>query len=334
MPAAESPIVRRVFSASELIAGFPPRLHDPNKRVVHGIACGDGTPHAGEITFSRWQAMSLPDVSGGEGITTLEPRDDYFGYEPLPDADSAVEWYLNFGHRDLFCAYGGALFAQDEMQVAEHPALASLREALVRSDIAPRTVVNGSPTPALIMGVERRCRVAIDPNPEAERPQGLYGNNFARASQVAVQRATVPIRPPTATNLISMEAPACGYGRYSRKEIEVILVTAFTGFRAGCLESLRERGSPVEVRIHTGFWGCGAYGGNRVLMAMLQVLAARLAGVSRLVFHSGNTSGTRTFGEAVRVLDECTIESGKQRLDDLIGRIESIGWEWGVSDGN
>jgi hypothetical protein len=26
---------------------------------------------------------------------------------------------------------------------------------------------------------------------------------------------------------------------------------------------------------HTGFWDCGAYGGNRVLMALLQLLANR-----------------------------------------------------------
>jgi hypothetical protein len=51
-----------------------------------------------------------------------------------------MEWYLNFAHYNLFCAYGGSLFAQDEMQVAEHPPLCSLREALLDSNIKPLTV--------------------------------------------------------------------------------------------------------------------------------------------------------------------------------------------------
>jgi hypothetical protein len=47
--------------------------------------------------------------------------------------------------------------------------------------------------------------------------------------------------------------------------IEFVLATAFTGFSAARLESARLNPSPV-VAIHTGFWGCGAFGGNRVLM--------------------------------------------------------------------
>ena len=117
--------------------------------------------------------------------------EDYFGYESQPERDSVVEWYLNFAHEDLFCAYGGPLFAQDEMQVTEHPALGALREALLQSDIEPLTVADGEPTPALIMGVERRCRVAIDRNPALGRPDGLYGNNFSWASADAIARSGV-----------------------------------------------------------------------------------------------------------------------------------------------
>ena len=42
-----------------------------------------------------------------------------------------------------------------EIQVAEHPALASLRHALIDDGIEPLTVENGIATPVLIMGVER-----------------------------------------------------------------------------------------------------------------------------------------------------------------------------------
>jgi hypothetical protein len=68
--------------------------------------------------------------------------------------------------------------------------------------------------------------------------------------------------------------------------IEGINRTAFAGFRAAVLTS-------GEVTIHSGFWGCGAFGNNRQLMTAIQILAAGAAGVRRLVFwvpHDGYLS--------------------------------------------
>lgn len=42
-----------------------------------------------------------------------------------------MEWWVNFADPILFVAYAGRLFAQDEIQVAEHPALGHLKEKLV-----------------------------------------------------------------------------------------------------------------------------------------------------------------------------------------------------------
>jgi len=145
-----NPICRRAFDTTKLVAEFPPRLSNRNKQIVSRIACPPGSSHSGPIVFSRWGKMSLPQtLEVASPQTQFEAREDYFGYEPLPEGSPVLEWYLNFAHHDLFCAYGGPLFAQDEMQVAEHPALGSLREALLKSDIKPLTVENGEPTPAL-----------------------------------------------------------------------------------------------------------------------------------------------------------------------------------------
>jgi hypothetical protein len=246
-----------------------------------------------------------------------------------------VEWYLNFAHHDLFVAYGGPLFAQDEMQVAEHPMLGSLREALLASDIAPLTVENGEPTPILIMGVERRCEVATDRNATEGRPFGLYGNNFAAASPEAIEAATRPIDPPTHTNLIAMEAPYLGSGRYTFQEIFFILRTAYTGFLAARLESDRSRERRPSVVVHTGFWGCGAYGGNRILLPALQLLAARLSGLDRLVFHTFDEAGSKDFAEALHLVGNDLLAGDEDRtVGDLLARLEGMGFEWGVSDGN
>jgi hypothetical protein len=336
MSSGVRPICRRVFDAQKLVAEFPPRITNPNKQVVYRIACAPGSAHSGQIAFSRWTMAGLPAALEADGARTrFEASEGFFGYEPSPEGRPAVEWHLNFAHSDLFCAYGGSLFAQDEMQVAEHPALGSLREALLRSDIKPLTVENGEPTPALVRGVERRCRVATDRNAAQGRPDGLYGNNFSRAGAEAVARATQAITPPTISNLLAMEAPPGGDGRYTRQEIEYILGTAFTGFAAVRLESCPDGARSPEVVVHTGFWGCGAYGGNRILMALLQLLAARLARLDCLVFHTGDAAGSQAYVQASRTLQQVA-ESGPQprKVSDIVLQMESMGFPWGVSDGN
>lgn len=336
MSATVDPIIRSVFETQELVSEFPPRFSNRNKRVVHGISCPLGCTHSGQIVFSRWAKMDLPVTWDGRGSTIkFESREDFFGYEPAPEGSLMVEWYLNFAHFDLFCAYGGGLFAQDEMQVTEHPALGSLREALLQLDIKPFTVEQHEPTPILIMGVERRCQVDTSRNALSGRPHGLYGNNFASASIDTVVRATHVINPPTISNILAMEAPSGGFGRYSRKDIAYILNTAYTGFAAARFESCRDRVSPPEVVVHTGFWGCGAYGGNRILMVLLQLLAAQLAGLDRLVFHTGDSSGSPQFLEANRILQQDLGGNSQPRdVANLVTQIESMGWPWGVSDGN
>lgn len=45
----------------------------------------------------------------------------------------AVEWDVNFADPRLFTAYGSELFAQDEMQVAEHLAFGAVRGRCMRA---------------------------------------------------------------------------------------------------------------------------------------------------------------------------------------------------------
>jgi hypothetical protein len=336
MESGVRPICRRVFDAQKLVAEFPPRFTNPNKQVVHRMACPPGSGPSGPIVFSRWAGTQLPTaLERDDAPTRFEAREDYFGYESPAKSSPAVEWYLNFAHSHLFCAYGGSLFAQDEMQVAEHPALGSLREALLQSGVEPLTVENGEPTPVLVRGVERRCRVATDPNAARGRPNGLYGNNFSMASAEAVARATQAITPPTISNVLAMEAPPGGSGRYTRPEIEYILTTAYTGFTAARLESCEDRAPPPEVVVHTGFWGCGAYGGHRNLMALLQLFAARLARLDRLVFHTGDAAGSRAYFRASQTWQQIVGAGSQPRtVSDIVLEIESMGFQWGVSDGN
>src|SRR5262245_34459218 len=110
------PICREVFDTRKLVASFPPRLRDRNKEVDYGIACPAGRAHDGKLVFARWAPITLPErFSADAPNTAFEYREDLFEYEPTPPG-RLVEWYLNFADRELFYAYGGPLFAQDEMQ--------------------------------------------------------------------------------------------------------------------------------------------------------------------------------------------------------------------------
>jgi hypothetical protein len=330
---APEPLERREYDALTLMRQHPPLLRNENKRVVFGIACPPGTAR-GTLSYSRWAEMALPaTVDPARAAGLLVVRDGFFDYEPVADAQPAVEWHLNFADPNLFYAYGWAMFAQDEMQVAEHPVLASLREALVAEGRSTRTVAAGRPSPALVMGAERRVRIATDPRTGRGGPSWLYGIAFAEADAEEVRQATIPIDPPTITNLIAIAAPFGGYGRYRREQIELALSTAHSGFRAAVLESQRAAGPDARVIIHSGFWGCGAFGGNRVLMTMLQALAAEMAGLYRLVLHIGAVSGRESVVQATAILRDTLAAGGSMDTAELVSRIDAMGLEWGRSDG-
>jgi hypothetical protein len=333
MPESSEPLERLEFDARELMSRYPARWDHPNKQIVAGIAYPPGARAEGTLVYSRWQAMRLPErVDVGVAAKCLTDVGGFYDYEPS-GVEAAMEWHVNFADPHLFVAYASSLFAQDEMQVAEHPALGSLREALTAQGRRGVTVEGGSPTPVVISGVERRCAVATEPDPEAGRPAGLYGNAFARAEPQVVVDATSPIDPPTITNLIAMAALPPANGTYTSDQISYIWTTAHTAFTAASIESARSASASSPVVVHSGFWGCGAFGGNRVLMCVLQALAAQTAGIDRLVLHTGPPDGAPAVVEARTLLSDRATD-GQLPTADVIEELSAMGFAWGVSDGN
>lgn len=342
------PLESLVFDAEQLMAEHPPVLHDRNKQIVFGIACPEHGVHRGRVAYSRWPEQPLPPrVTPALAVARVDVHEGIYDYAPWA-RDAATEWHVNFADPNLFGAYGSALFAQDEMQVAEHPVLGALREALKHQGHDARTMSRQHrPTPVLVMGAERRCRVAVDVDAAEGRPAGLYGRAFGSALAHAVRRATTTIDPPTISNIIAIAAPYGMSGRYHAKDIAFVLVTAYSAFRAAVLSSpqaersvpeharpdLTGRGPTAAAVIHTGYWGCGAFGGNRVLMTLLQVVAAQLAGVSTLVFHTVTPAGRAEYDVALETLRRTF---GDEALDtaEFVTRVAAMGFRWGTSDGN
>lgn len=337
-------IIRKKFNSAKLMVDFPPKIFSNNKKVIFKVSCPSGCVHRGELTFSRWTQIDWPEgkISSSNNFTQHIMEENTYQYQPSQFARlNSVEWHINFADLRLFGYYGGGLFAQDEMQVAEHPILGSLKECissleLQDSRFGPYTRdVYRSPTPILIRGVERRVRVSVEPNAAEGRPNGLYGKNFSKVDEVCIRNACKVISPPTITNLIAIEAPKYGKGNYSLKQITTIFNTAHTAFLAAKIESFYQIENVPHVIIHTGNWGTGAYGGNKALMALLQIFAARVAGIDYLVYHTFDSISSEKYQEALSILDKEIIPTD-QNMDiiNILSKIEKMKFDWGFSDGN
>lgn len=320
---------RRTFDAAALVREHPPRFEDPRKRLFAGLVLGPADRPAGTMELTRWDAGAVPELRPARRPRLVE-RPGFYRYEPAPGAEQAgaLAWHLNFATDDCFAFYAGPLLAQDELQVLEHPALASLREASLAQGFPLLCRDGDDPTPVLVAGVERRG--FLDTRPAPGRPDGLYGHAFAAASPAQVRGAAARLDPPTRTNLLALEAPICGEGRYAAEEIAEILRTAHAGFRAAVLATRARLGPAARTVLHTGFWGCGAYGGDRVLMALLQLLAAELAGLDELHFHAAGDSGA---GDLARARDRYEALPAGAGVAALVAAIAALGFTWGEGDG-
>lgn len=200
-----------------------------------------------------------------------------------------------------------------------HPVLAVLRHSLEFESIKdsaynPNTTQDGRSTPCLLRDIPFRMDVDTF-------SANLYGNMFANASGEDVLKCTTFIEGnDRKNNIIGIEAPKGGKGEYTLSQINDVCGTLYASFK-----SVGE-----GATIHTGHFGCGAYGGNKELMAILQILCAKVAAVS-LVYHC--------FG------DDVPVQRGKEKLEEIVEgdsvnmgnclhKIQKMGYIWGSSDGN
>lgn len=301
----------------------PPVIRHPKKQTLLTLAGGLARTPCGTLTVARWAPDAARWAIGAPcTVTSVERPFTYARPEAHVDA-----WHVNFADTDLFAFYGGPAFAQDELQVAEHPVLASVRGFLLAGPhIGLRALTREPerPTPVLVRDVERWC--AIDTDPELAQPYGIYGRRLVRASDEALAQAVTRLDDGVPTHLLAMVAPQ-GTGRYTRDAIGDVLETAVTAFTAARASSP----SADRVRIHTGHWGTGAFGGDRVLMAAAQILAGRAAGIDELAYHSLDDSGVAALrrGEAVAG----AVPAGSS-LEAAVDALHRRGFTWGTSDGN
>ncbi|RUP39016.1 hypothetical protein BC936DRAFT_138375 [Jimgerdemannia flammicorona] len=176
---------------------------------------------------------------------------------------------------------------------------------------------------------------------------------------------------PYFSNILAMEAPHSGHGEYDISSLMHVLEIAFTAFLAARCESFVELGRiedkptkldgwqekdelPVAVGevpkeagevvaevagklpstiIHTGNWGCGAYGGNLTVMYLMQMAAAELAGIDKIVFHFVNEK--QVFSQAHKLYEDLRVEGGPEMtVHQFCEKVGKKRFKWGYSDGN
>ena len=340
---------REALNTKEIMNKYPPKFMNPHKSWIFSQIPFNKSNFSPKITISKWQTLPLPFkdeiVHPKSGKTLVLSNLDIFKYTQIPQENGVPSrvWYLNFADRNLFGYYQGALFAQDEMQVLEHPVLGSIRhwleeKSIIDSKYNPNTQnAEGNATPYLIQNIERRVLVSIDKNKLLGRPLGLYGNNFMQASSDAIKKAIHILSPPSLSNILAISALSTGHGRYTRHQINKLFSTLYTGFIATRIESQQcendEYKEQMETVIHTGNWGCGAFGGNSILIAILQITAAFCAGIDKLIYHtlSKHTQFTQAKQIFEKNLNSVLFEEGPSAV---LLSIENLGLEWETADGN
>jgi hypothetical protein len=318
-------LARATLPATDIWRSHPPVLHHSRKKTLLDLAGGMARVPVGTLAVSRWAASAseTPLVGPAQRLLSVAGPFTY----PAPE-EGVDAWHVNFADPELFAFYGGPAFAQDEIQVAEHPVLASVRGFLKSDHGNPllRAVSRepGRATPVLVRNVERWCAIDMFP---ALAPAGIYGRKLARASDDALRQAVRRIERGVPSHILAMAAPQGGYGEYSREQIRDVLDTAIAGFAAARAESAP--GS--QVRVHTGHWGTGAFGGHRVLMAAAQIVAARAASIDVLVYHSLDDDGAAALRQGAVIAD--SIPQGAT-IDAAVDALAARHFSWGESDGN
>ncbi|CAF1264786.1 unnamed protein product [Rotaria sordida] len=331
------------MKSKDLYEKYSPSFRDKNKQYIFKYIneIKKYSPSSDRsLLVTRWRPF-LPTLAPDNlslTSTKIKFQSDVFKYDTCGDNQS-VEWYLNFANHDLFAYYSGPLLAQDELQVLECVELAALREYFVQTVNTVGSYTTGSdksthktvPTPILISNTERVIQMDTSK---------IYGNAFAKASERQLIQACQYLTQPQTVNLIAIEAPSHGQGIYTREQVNYIITTCYVGFKAAQIlaqktyalntksrrSSNRSSNTRFRTIIHTGWWGCGAYGNNRQMMILAQMLAAYWTQIDELIFHTQTNEHDRDIKAARDIVEKLLPEKNIDRVIDDIVRF-NLQWE-------
>ena len=317
----------------------------------------------GVATYSRILKLTEKDIRK-MGVKKRDVPALANGVARLNNEVLPYHFYVNFSKRNLFCDGASSKLFQDELQVLEHPALLSMRDALLALRKEAEMHESGEgvwgcnqdplltpicKTPCTILGVERHAHFDISAS-GLHDPNGLWGHGFGRAGVESIVRNCKRMEEPTPSHIITavplvmdptqllwnrLKAPDGDdrRGRYTMEQIEEMLQTMYTAFRGAKLAAERRnygaRGTQLErdniVVIHTSHWGCNELGGGDIKMtAICQLIAATTAGVDELQYHSVTPAQMDVVNEALDFAILITAPKPPRKLNAADAKVAAI----------
>ena len=316
---------KKSVGCQDLIRDYLPTYGPQRKQKAFEAALERHKIDTGEITvthvMSNQTEMASAVFEKKPFLLTLDK--DFYDYTKAREDEDV--WFVNFADPTLFVAYDSDLFAQDEIQTLEMPLLAAFKKYIEFRSIggfAPLTNAYGNPTPYLFKGVPYWISVNTSPVLKDGNIESIYGNNFMDASDEAIEAGIRTFEGDLRCNVFAISAPVGGYGRYSEEELTELMKTLICSYSA-----VREQ-AKGKVVIHSGNWGCGAFGGNRELMYLAQMYAASVCGIDELVMHAVDEEVLERANSLYEYMDK------KMKFADVVAFLHSRKYEWGEGDGN
>lgn len=266
------------------------RLH-ANKAAIFNKILKD-KPMTGELEYLKFVPPQDEDLLRMSTTLMKNPCNvtsyvKSYDYEEVHE-QAYFTCHVNFGDKDLFGFWKSSLAAQDELMVMNFPTLGLLAEHLKGWFSWPST----KGTPWLIKGATRYG--SVDEN-------ALYGDQLSNQSpEVAASHVSQRAAPSSKNILVLTALHVSENELYSFNEILTHFKVAYTGFKGAKQQAdlLHQR-----LAICTGNWGTGAFGNDPVKMGVIQILAARFAGVDALKYFTFDPKGQENFEKAQRFVN-------------------------------
>ncbi len=312
-------------SCQDLIRDYLPTYGPQRKQKAFEVALERHKTDSGEITVTHvtGNQAEMAYVTLEKKPFTLTLDNGFYDYTKAREGEDT--WFVNFADPVLFVACLRSLFAQDEIQTLEMPLLAAFKNYIESRSIggfAPLTNAYGNPTPYLFKDVPYWISINTSPVLKDGSVESIYGNNFMYASDEAIEAGIRTFDGDLRCNVLAISAPAGNYGRYTEDDLTELMKTLFCSYSA-----VREQ-AEGKVVIHSGNWGCGAFGGNKELMYLTQIYAASVCGIDEIVLHAVDEKVFERSKSLYEYMDK------RMRFADVVAFLHSRKFEWGESDGN
>jgi hypothetical protein len=243
----------------------------PNKKFVYNSLIKNKTFND-KVRFRKYQ----PNVETLKNILVFlktsikitQTTEKSFTYPR--NTKNTIHITANFGDPEIFVGAQRGLFAQDEVQIAEHPALNHLKNYFNTNKKAGK--INRSEfQAALITGAKRYGSFKGQ----------YYGKKFALAKPEQFKGDLTILKKPRKSKIAIIVAPR-GPDKtpYSKKDLEKLLYPVIT-----VLTAIKQKYSNKKIVFHTGNWGAGAFGGSHKAAAIMQLLAARISCIDEIRYY-------------------------------------------------